>query len=617
MSGFTGFCNYNESFTEEKYLWMALTRRMTRRISHRGRDEQGAHVSPHCVLSSARLAALDLKNGTQPITVKRGDYEFTIAFDGMIYNAKELKKELETLGCRFETECDTEVLINAYICFGEEFVHRLNGMFSLAIDDTMNRRTILIRDHFGVRPIFYSFSNGRLVFSSEIKGLFEYSGINPVVKADGLREIFAVGPARSLGCGVFDGIHEIEPGHLAVYDKDGFHERAYYTMQAREHEDSYDDTVKNVRELLIDTVERQISSDIPVCSMLSGGLDSSIVSSIAARALGKEGKTLDTFAFNFEGNEKHFKPSSYQPDQDKLWAEKTAEAIGSDHKNLLCTTDELADSLFEAVIAKDLPGMTDIDGSLLYFCRELKKTHGAAICGEGADEIFGGYPWFHRSELYDGTEFPWSKSIDFRTSLINPELQSILDIKAYSARKLEETLENVPHISGETAETRRIRDISYLTLKWFMPTLIDRADRCSSFSAFQMRLPFADQQLGDYLFNVPWEYKNHNGVVKALLRDSAKGLLPDEILYRKKSPYPKTYNPAYEQMLKQRLTYILKDSSQPIHKILSRETAKALLNEQFDYGQPWFGQLMAGPQLLAYLIQINYWLLHYNIYLDI
>lgn len=617
MCGFAGFSDYTDSLLDEKYLWMALARRMSRRISHRGPDDNGAHVSAYCALAHARLAIIDPENGAQPMTVHKDGGEFTIAYNGEIYNAAELRSDLESRGFVFNTGCDTEVVLNAYICYGEACAEKLNGIFAFVVDDVPRRRTFLCRDRFGVKPLFYSVQGERLAFGSEIKALFEFPGINPVINREGICEIFGLGPARTPGCGVFKGISELKPGHIAIFDSDGFHESQYFDLQATPHTDDYSSTVEKVRELLVDTVERQLVADVPICTFLSGGLDSSVVTAIAADVLKQRGQQLSTYSFEFDGNEQNFKPSAFQPDRDESWALKVSAALGTEHTTLLCDNDRLEDSLFEGVIAKDLPGMSDIDGSLLYFCRQVKKRHVVALCGECADEIFGGYPWFHRQEMFDGTHFPWSNNMDTRESLLKPEIQKAIGLSEYTENRLQETLAAVPVLRGESAQQRRMRQISYLNIKWFMATLLDRKDRCSMWSGLEVRVPYADHRLAQYVFNTPWEFKCPDGRAKGLLRDAARGLLPEDVLERRKSPYPKTYDPAYEQNLKQRLGYILRDSSQPIHKLLSADAVKALLTEQFDYGKPWFGQLMAGPQLLAYLIQVNYWLLHYNIYIEL
>lgn len=617
MCGFAGFADYGDNLLEEKYLWMALARRMAGRIAHRGPDGRGEHVSVHCALAHARLAIIDPQNGAQPMTVYKDGGEFTIAYNGEIYNAPELRAELIAKGFHFETDCDTEVVLNAYICYGEACAEKLNGIFAFAVDDVPRRRVFLCRDRFGVKPLFYTLQGERLAFASEIKALFEFSGVNPVLGKTGVCEIFGLGPARTPGCGVFEGIHELKPGYTAVFDGDGFSVRRYFELEAAPHTDDYEQTVKTVRELLIDTVERQLVSDVPLCTFLSGGLDSSVVTAIAAAALKRRGEMLSTYSFDFEGNEENFTPSSFQPERDEDWARRVSELLGTQHTTLLCANDSLEDALLEGVIAKDLPGMSDIDGSLLYFCRDVKKGHAVAVCGECADEIFGGYPWFHRKGMFDGAHFPWSNNLDTRVSLLKPEVREAIGLEDYVHARFQETMDDVPVLRGESAEERRMRQISYLNIRWFMSTLLDRKDRCSMWSGLEVRVPYADHRIAQYVFNVPWEQKCPDGRVKGLLRDAAKGLLPDEILERKKSPYPKTYDPAYERDLKQRLGFILRDSGQPIHKLLSTEAVQALLSEQFDYGKPWFGQLMAGPQLLAYLIQINYWLLHYHIYLDL
>lgn len=617
MCGFAGFADFGPGLVQPPQLSLDLVRRMVRRIAHRGPDGQGAHLSQNCALAHARLAVIDPKNGQQPLSLPWQGHQVTIAYNGELYNAPELRRDLEALGFSFSTRCDTEVALAAYLAWGLDCPRRFNGIFALAVDDPAAGRAFLCRDPFGVKPLFYTLREGRLVFASEIKALFEYPGVRPVVGKEGLREIFGLGPARTPGCGVFEGIRELKPGHLAVFDRQGFRELAYFDLEAQPLELSYPEAVEQVRDLLTDAVQRQLKSDVPLCTFLSGGLDSSLVTAIAARSLGELGEKLDTYSFEFEGNSQWFRPSSFQPDRDQDWAERVSTILGTDHTTLLCTSRELADSLKEAVIAKDLPGMADVDGSLLRFCRQVKRRHTVALCGECADEIFGGYPWFHRREMYDGKHFPWSNNLDLRAGLLRPEIRTELDLEGHVSQRLEETLARVPTLPGESEEQVRARQLSYLNIHWFMSTLLDRKDRCSMYSGLEVRVPYADHRLAQLVYNIPWEYRCRGGEPKALLRDAGAGLLPEEILHRRKSPYPKTHNPSYEALVKEQLLSVLRDSSQPIHKLLSEETVTGLLGQTFDYGRPWFGQLMAGPQLLAYLLQINFWLAHYQIYIQL
>lgn len=615
MCGFAGFADFGQGLVQPPQLSLDLVRRMVRRIAHRGPDGQGAHLSQNCALAHARLAVIDPKNGQQPLSLPWQGRQATIAYNGELYNAPELRRDLEALGFSFSTRCDTEVALAAYLAWGLDCPRRFNGIFALAVDDPAAGRAFLCRDPFGVKPLFYTLRDGRLVFASEIKALFEYPGVRPVVGREGLQEIFGLGPARTPGCGVFQGIRELKPGHLAVFDRQGFRELAYFDLEAQPLELSYPEAVERVRDLLTDAVRRQLKSDVPLCTFLSGGLDSSLVTAIAAKSLGELGEKLDTYSFEFEGNSQWFTPSSFQPDRDQDWAERVSTILGTEHTTLLCTSRELADSLKEAVIAKDLPGMADVDGSLLRFCRQVKRRHTVALCGECADEIFGGYPWFHRREMYDGRHFPWSNNLDLRAGLLRPEIRTELDLEGYVSQRLEETLAQVPTLPGESEEQVRARQLSYLNIHWFMSTLLDRKDRCSMYSGLEVRVPYADHRLAQLVYNIPWEYRCRGGEPKALLRDAGAGLLPEEIRHRRKSPYPKTHNPSYEALVKEQLLSVLRDSSQPIHKLLSEETVTGLLGQTFDYGRPWFGQLMAGPQLLAYLLQINVWLAHYQIYL--
>ena len=617
MCGFAGFADFGQGLVQPPQLSLDLVRRMVRRIAHRGPDGQGAHLSQNCALAHARLAVIDPKNGQQPLSLPWQGRQATIAYNGELYNAPELRRDLEALGFSFSTRCDTEVALAAYLAWGLDCPRRFNGIFALAVDDPAAGRAFLCRDPFGVKPLFYTLREGRLVFASEIKALFEYPGVRPVVGKEGLREIFGLGPARTPGCGVFEGIRELKPGHLAVFDRQGFRELAYFDLEAQPLELSYPQAVERVRSLLTDAVQRQLKSDVPLCTFLSGGLDSSLVTAIAAKSLGELGEKLDTYSFEFEGNSQWFTPSSFQPDRDQDWAERVSTILGTDHTTLLCTSRELADSLKEAVIAKDLPGMADVDGSLLRFCRQVKRRHTVALCGECADEIFGGYPWFHRQEMYDGRHFPWSNNLDLRAGILRPEIRTELDLEGHVSQRLEETLAQVPTLPGESEEQVRARQLSYLNIHWFMSTLLDRKDRCSMVSGLEVRVPYADHRLAQLVYNIPWEYRCRGGEPKALLRDAGAGLLPEEVLHRRKSPYPKTHNPSYEALVKEQLLSVLRDRSQPIHKLLSEETVTGLLGQTFDYGKPWFGQLMAGPQLLAYLLQINFWLSHYQIYIQL
>lgn len=582
-------------------------------IAHRGKDQTGEYLKRNIGISHTRLSIRDLAGGAQPMVRKGGEGEYAIVYNGEIYNAEELKRDLISRGCRFETTCDTEVILYGYMEYGMEVAEKLNGIFAFAIWDGNRDSLFLCRDRMGVKPLFYAVKGDTLVFGSEPKALFAHPQIHPEADLDSFREIFGVGPARTPGCGVFHGLREVKPGCILEYSRERVREFPYWVLEAKPHRDSYEQTVETVSWLLRDSVKRQLVSDVPVCSFLSGGIDSSVVTAIASRQLGLEGHKLNTFSFDFTHNDSCFQSNAFQPTRDRPYVDQVLALYPLNHTYLECDEATLADLLKDAVIMKDLPGMTDVDASLLYFCGLVKQYNKVALTGECADEIFGGYPWFYREELLHGDGFPWSADMSARTALLSEEAIRILNLEEYARERYLDTLAQVPSLPGEQGEARRRREMSFLNLRWFMQTLLDRMDRTSMSWGLEARVPFADHRIVEYVYNVPWSMKYENGMEKKLLRDACKDLLPPQLLYRKKSPYPKTYSPVYEALLTERFRKILSDPQAPVHRFLDRKKAEKFLEQPKDYGRPWFGQLMAGPQMIAYFLQINYWMERYGI----
>ncbi len=613
MCGISGFANFNNDYTKAVNYYNNILVDMREAIAHRGCDTVGEYLTPHCGLSQTRLTIRDLYGGNQPIIRHRDGVDYAIVYNGEIYNCDELKADLISKGYIFETTTDTEVILYVYMEYGIEGVKLLNGIFAYAIWDSGENRLMLFRDRCGIKPLFYTFIDDGIVFASEPKALFKYPDFKAEINMNSLRQVLGLGPARSEGNGVFKNVNEIKYGCVGIFTADGFKEQTYWRLESREHTQTYKETVEHTAYLLKDAVEKQMVSDVPVCSFLSGGVDSCIVTALASRHLEKRGGKLNTFSFDFVGNDKYFKSNSFQPEQDRPYVDKMLNAYSLNHSYLFCEQKELADELYTSVDAKDLPGMADVDASLLHFCRKVKEHNKVTLTGECADEIFGGYPWFHREDFFKADTFPWSVNMEPRQSILKPEIKEELKLEEYVKEAYYKSLSEVPALDGENNEQKRRREISYLNIKWFMTTLLDRMDRASMYSGLEARVPFADHRIIEYVFNVPWEYKCHKGVVKGLLRDSAKGLLPDEILYRRKSPYPKTYNPEYENILKDRLRQVLADSLQPVNALVDKAAVIRLITSPADYGKPFFGQLMAAPQLMAYLLQINYWMNKYKL----
>jgi len=616
MCGISGFCSFKKNYLDNFNIWDKVLTDMRKSIEHRGNDSTGQCLLNNAGLSHTRLSIRDLSNGNQPIIRRINGCEYIIIYNGEIYNCDELKYDLRLKGYVFETTSDTEVILYCYIEYGAESVKMLNGIFAYAIWDGCKSELYLFRDRAGIKPLFYTIKDEEIVFASEPKALFKHPNITPEIDKRSLQEIFGIGPARTDGIGVFKDVYEIKAGYYAVYSKKGFKDIQYWKLESKIHTENYEETIEHIKYLVTDSIERQMVSDVSVCTFLSGGVDSSIVTAVASNYLKRQGKKLNTFSFDFKDNDIYFKSNSFQPEMDRPYVDKVLNMYDLNHTYLECNEFELADYLYKAVDAKDLPGMADVDASMLYFCSLVKKYNKVTLTGECADEIFGGYPWFHSKEAFENNTFPWSKNISIRESLLSDDVAKKLDLKQYVNFRYKQSINKTPVLDSETGEEKRRREISFLNIKWFMTTLLDRMDRTSMYSGLEARVPFADHRIIEYVWNVPWKYKCHNGVVKSLLRDSSKGLLPEDVLFRKKSPYPKTYNPKYEKILSERLISIISDNNSPIQSLIDRKKVIDFIKTPSDYGKPWFGQLMAGPQMLAYLIQINYWLKKYNISLS-
>lgn len=472
----------------------------------------------------------------------------------------------------------------------------------------------LARDHFGVKPLFYTQKNNCFIFASEIKALFEYPGIEKSINNQGISELFGIGPAHTPGTTVFSNINELKPAHFAILDKSGLHISKYWKLETKEHNDSLGKTCETITYLLQDTIENQLISDVPICTFLSGGLDSSIISKFASNYYQNKGlPPLSTYSIDYVDNDKNFVKNDFQPNSDNYYIELMNKNLYSKHHKIIIDTPELADSLKEAMIARDIPGMADIDSSLYLFCKYAKQDMTVALTGECADEIFAGYPWFFREDALNSNTFPWSIAITERQKLLNPNISSKINLKEYIDFRYNESLSEIEFLESDSEQTKQKRKISYLTINWFMQTLLDRSDRMAMRSGFELRVPFCDYRLASYLWNIPWELKALKGREKGLLRYICKDFLPSEIVDRKKSPYPKTHNPTYTKKVKNILTHIMQNKNSPINNLLNRAYILEILETDGKaFSRPWFGQLMTGPQLMAYLCQVNMWLEKYN-----
>lgn len=588
----------------------ACLNKMLATMRRRGPDGAGFIKENTCALLHARLSVIDPVGGAQPMTFQRGIEKYTIVYNGELYNTLQIRRALEQLGHSFQGHSDTEVLLHGYAQWGDGVLEVCNGIFAFAVWEHHTNRLFIARDRMGVKPLFYALHRGGLLFSSEIKTILQYPTMRAQLDEEGAAEVLLLGPGRTPESGVFYGIHALAPGHCGYYTQGRFKERCYWKLKDREHRENFEDTVRHVRELVTDAITGQMVSDVPIGTFLSGGLDSSIITAICANQLARQGIQLPTFSVDYVDNDKYFVPNKFQPNSDGYFIRKMQSALNTDHHWCVLSPQDLVDAMKDATRARDLPGMADVDFSLLAFCKNIKEHVTVALSGECADEIFGGYPWYRDPEVREKSGFPWAQNTVQRCQLLSPVLKQRIDGQEFVQSRYEKTCKESDILPNTTPEERRMKEMVNLNFQWFMQTLLDRKDRMSMYSGLEVRVPFCDYRIAEYLYGVPWAFKDWGGKEKGLLRRAMQGLLPEEVLWRKKSPYPKTFDPLYMQLVKAELDKIMQQDA-PLFNLVSRQEIGQMLGQ--DSPWPWYGQLMRKPQTIAYLLQINTWLEEYKI----
>lgn len=611
MCGITGWIDWELDLTQQR----PVLETMTATLTNRGPDAEGIWLSPQAAFGHRRLSVVDLEGGKQPMIRQLGDCTYVITYNGELYNTLEIRRELQARGHQFYTNSDTEVLLVSYIEWGPACVDYLNGIFAFGIWNTKDQSLFMARDRLGVKPLFYSERDKSFFFGSELKALLAHPAIPARLDQEGLEEIFSLGPSRTPGHGVFQGIAELRPGYCLLHNRNGTRIWQYWSLKSQPHEDDLDTSIARIQELLGDAAKRQLVSDVPICTLLSGGLDSSALTAFAANSLKKEGLgPLHTYSVDYVDNDIYFKPNHFQPNSDAAYVKLMSDTFQTEHHSIIIDTPQLVDALKTATIARDLPGMADVDSSLYLFCKEIKKGATVVLSGECADEVFGGYPWFHSERALAYKSFPWARSVEERTRILSPELANQISPAEYVDRRYRETIAEVPVLPGEDPLEARRREMFYLNITWFMTTLLDRKDRMSMATGLEVRVPFCDHRLVEYVWNIPWEMKSCDQREKGILRRALQGVLPEEILTRRKSPYPKTHNPNYLSAVRSLLQNVLNDSSSPLLQLINVETVKRMVqSEEGALKNPWFGQLMTDPQFFAYLIQMDFWLREYKV----
>ena len=581
---------------QKKEFNQELFKDMLELMNNRGKDNTGYYFSNNIYLGHKRLAIRDLDNGNQPMFYK----DYVIIYNGEIYNTKELKDDLLNKGYSFATTSDTEVILKGYAEYKVKILDKLEGIFSFAIYNKRKKELFIARDRFGVKPLFYAKKKNRFIFSSMIKPILKSKIVKPILTKKELAEILSLGPSKRSGSGVFKDINELRPAHYLIYKNNKIKIKRYWQLKSKKCTDNFEEAKLKVFKILTDSIKRQMVSDIPIATLLSGGLDSSLITAITA--INSKDK-LTTYSIDYEDNSKYFKKNNFTVSEDKHYIDVMSKTFNTNHQYKTITQNDVVKLLEDTLNLRDYPGMTDIDSSLYWFSKEISKNHKVILSGECADEIFGGYPWFYRKEL--DNLFPWINNIDYRQKLLNPNIKINLNkiLKKEYKRMIKEL--------SRKDRKDKYKKLFYINMTHFMTTLLDRKDRMTMGATIEARVPFADTKLIEYLWNLPFNHKYKEGCEKYLLRVAFKDIIPDEVLYRKKNPYPKTHHPYFLNEVKKLLKERLKKGN--LDEIFNIDEINKLLEDNNDYDIPWFGQLMTKPQLIAYLYQFDLWIEKYNI----
>ncbi|HKR49503.1 MAG TPA: asparagine synthase (glutamine-hydrolyzing) [Pseudonocardiaceae bacterium] len=615
MCGITGWVDFGRDLASER----PTLRAMTDALTSRGVDERGLWLQGNVALGHTRTAIIDIAGGTQPMVAEDDGCPIAvIVYNGEVYNFKQLRTELVGRGHRFRIRSDTEVVLHAYLEWGADCAQRLEGIFAFAVWDLRSQELVLVRDRLGVKPLFYSRLPEGVLFGSEPKALLVNPLVRPVVTLDGLQELFSI--AKQPGQAVFRDMREVRPGHTLTVGRSGVLDRTYWTLRARPHTEDLDSTITTIRSMLQDIVLRELVADVPLCTALSGGLDSSAITALAADWLWKtEGERVRTFVTTFVGHTENFRPDDVRHSPDAPYAAAVARHLKSDHIDIVLRTADLMDPETRAATlwAQDVPStLGDMDTSNYLTWRTIRRRSTVALTGEVSDEIFGGYNWMYNPVFVHGDTFPWVVNENSQPGtqkgqgrgLFDPGLMQKLDMTGYYADNYRQALAEVPHQEAESAKEHRMRSICYLTLVRWLPMLLDRGDRLTMAHGLEMRVPFGDHRLVEYLYNIPWSFKTFDGKEKSLLRAAVKDLLPGSVLERKKSPWPVTQDPAYTHALHDELAVTLADRNSPVLPFLDARATQDMLDARSDMAIDWPSRMN-----LEMALQFNSWLTRYNV----
>ncbi|MFC5196850.1 MULTISPECIES: asparagine synthase (glutamine-hydrolyzing) [Streptomyces] len=569
MCGITGWVSFDRDLRAEGETLDAMTETM----SCRGPDDRGTWAEGPAALGHRRLAIIDLPGGRQPMTAETPEGTVALVYSGEAYNFTELRRELTGRGHRFSTDSDTEVVLRGYLEWGAELAGRLNGMYAFALWDGRHDKLVMIRDRMGIKPFYYYPTSDGVLFGSEPKAILANPLARARVRLDGLRELFTF--VKTPGHAIWDGMHEVEPGTVVTVDRSGLRRHVYWQLETRPHTDDRDTSIGTVRTLLDDIVRRQLVADVPRCTLLSGGLDSSAMTALAARQLAEHGERVRSFAVDFVGQTDHFVADELRATPDTPFVHDVARASGTDHRDIVLDTQALADPDVRAKVirARDLPtGFGDMDASLYLLFQAVREHSTVALSGESADEVFGGYLQFFDEEARNADTFPWlvrfQRDFGDDADVLRPDLTAAMDLESYVADGYRTAVAGIRRLDGESDFEYRMRRICHLHLTRFVRVLLDRKDRTSMAVGLEVRVPYCDHRLVEYVYNAPWSLKSFDGREKSLLREATADVIPKSVYDRVKSPYPSTQDPKYAIALQDHAKDLLAQPTHPVFDLV-------------------------------------------------
>ncbi len=603
MSGIAGILEFGANLAQQ----VPVLERMLGTLSHRGEDGAGLWAQDAIAMGHRRTVVRDKDGGVQPMVITQGGRTCSVVFDGRITEPERLRQDIGTR--HFTTQSDAEVVLRAYLAWGIDCFRRLTGAFALALWDSRAHTLYLARDRLGIKPLFFWQSKERFLFGSEPKAILAHPRLRAVLDEEGATQLMALGPARLPGSTPLSGIQEILPGHYHGVSLQKSWRQCYWQFTSLPHRENLMETAQHLRFLTQEALRVHLEPGMDIGCMISGGLDSSVLALLAQRRLQEAGQSLYTYAVDYRDNAQYFTPSHLEPSQDTPWIGRIQSLLDSRHQTITLTSLELVSSLEEAMRLRDLPGMADIDGALLLLARRMHNEVRIVLSGECADEMLGGYPWFAQSQ--NQALFPWSQDMARRTQLLQPRLRSRLPLESFAHTCMIQTLSEAPTLEEDSVEEARLRRQTYLNIRWFMACLLERSDRMAP--GMEIRLPFCYEPLVEYMWNIPYAMKRARGHEKGILRLAMVGDLPDDLLWRQKSPFPKTHHPDYGETVRQQLAALLRKKEAPLWELVDRKTIREFCSQPLATGKPWYGQLMSGPQLGAMLLQMNAWLVGYDV----